>query len=238
MDVRRHALRLRQPLQSAYGTVAERELLAVSLTGEDGITGYGEAAPLEPYDSAAAVPVGTVARLVGASERVDLRRVVGEHRLSPPALHEVLDRPLLDLLRQAMVALAPLAPLKWIVDAGGGGDQHEPSDPLGSDESDVQCDPAAHRVAGEREAIRTAMQHALDTSLERDRPWSVSLLAMPREVKRHGAIAFLRQCGDHALEGVARAAKAMQHHNALTHAAILRAKPVQSVPIGAPTHRS
>ena len=48
--VRRHTLRLREPLQTSYGAIAERELLAVSLTGEDGITGYGEAAPLEPYD--------------------------------------------------------------------------------------------------------------------------------------------------------------------------------------------
>jgi L-Ala-D/L-Glu epimerase len=50
MVVRRHALRLRQPLQSSYGAVAERELLTVSLTGEDGVTGYGEAAPLQAYD--------------------------------------------------------------------------------------------------------------------------------------------------------------------------------------------
>ena len=55
--VRRHTLRLREPLQTSYGAIAERELLAVSLTGEDGITGYGEAAPLEPYDG---VDIGRV----------------------------------------------------------------------------------------------------------------------------------------------------------------------------------
>lgn len=48
--MRRHALRLLQPLQTSYGVVSERELLAVSLTDEDGVTGYGEAAPLQPYD--------------------------------------------------------------------------------------------------------------------------------------------------------------------------------------------
>jgi L-Ala-D/L-Glu epimerase len=48
--VRRHTLRLREPLRTSYGAVTERELLAVSLTDEDGVTGYGEAAPLEPYD--------------------------------------------------------------------------------------------------------------------------------------------------------------------------------------------
>jgi len=48
--MRRHALRLLPPFQSSYGTVSERELLVVSLTDDDGVTGYGEAAPLQPYD--------------------------------------------------------------------------------------------------------------------------------------------------------------------------------------------
>ncbi len=50
LTVRRYSLRMREPLQTAFGTVSEREVLTVSLTGEDGVTGYGEAAPLEPYD--------------------------------------------------------------------------------------------------------------------------------------------------------------------------------------------
>ncbi len=50
IEIERRTLRLRTPLQSAYGAVGERELLIVALTGEDGLTGYGEAAPLEAYD--------------------------------------------------------------------------------------------------------------------------------------------------------------------------------------------
>ncbi len=50
LELGRRTLRLKQPLQTSYGEVAERELLLVSLTGEDGVTGYGEAAPLEAYD--------------------------------------------------------------------------------------------------------------------------------------------------------------------------------------------
>ena len=50
MAVWRERLRLREPLQSAYGAVDERHLLVVSLTDEDEVSGYGEAAPLEPYD--------------------------------------------------------------------------------------------------------------------------------------------------------------------------------------------
>jgi L-alanine-DL-glutamate epimerase-like enolase superfamily enzyme len=50
LNVERRRLRLRAPLATSYGTVAERELLAVSLTDGDGISGHGEAAPLEAYD--------------------------------------------------------------------------------------------------------------------------------------------------------------------------------------------
>ncbi len=45
-----HTLRLRRPWQTAHGAIATRELLAVELTGPDGVCGYGEAAPLQPYD--------------------------------------------------------------------------------------------------------------------------------------------------------------------------------------------
>jgi L-Ala-D/L-Glu epimerase len=61
--VRRHTLRLREPLRASYGAVTERELLAVSLTDKEGVTGYGEAAPLEPYDGV------SLARVEQALER-------------------------------------------------------------------------------------------------------------------------------------------------------------------------
>ncbi|MGH2913019.1 MAG: mandelate racemase/muconate lactonizing enzyme family protein [Solirubrobacteraceae bacterium] len=50
LTVHRHSLRLREPLETSFGTVRDRELLAVSLTDSDGLRGYGEATPLEPYD--------------------------------------------------------------------------------------------------------------------------------------------------------------------------------------------
>jgi L-alanine-DL-glutamate epimerase-like enolase superfamily enzyme len=50
LDVQRRTLAFERPVQAAYGVLTERELLAVSITGDDGIAGYGEAAPLEPYD--------------------------------------------------------------------------------------------------------------------------------------------------------------------------------------------
>jgi len=42
--------RLRQPFTAAHGTVSERELLLVGLEAADGLTGWGEAAPLPSYD--------------------------------------------------------------------------------------------------------------------------------------------------------------------------------------------
>jgi L-Ala-D/L-Glu epimerase len=50
LRVRRRTLAFERPLQTAYGVLGERDLLAVSLTDEDGVVGHGEAAPLQPYD--------------------------------------------------------------------------------------------------------------------------------------------------------------------------------------------
>jgi L-alanine-DL-glutamate epimerase-like enolase superfamily enzyme len=50
LDFERRALRFARPLETPYGLLEQRELLLVSLTGADGVSGYGEAAPLEPYD--------------------------------------------------------------------------------------------------------------------------------------------------------------------------------------------
>lgn len=65
MDVRleRLHLTLRTPLVTAFGDIAERELLLLTITGEDGVSGRGEAAPLEPYDGVPAVAVEEALRL-------------------------------------------------------------------------------------------------------------------------------------------------------------------------------
>jgi len=50
LSVQRRTLRLANPLETSYGTVTERELLAVSITDSAGVSGHGEAAPLQAYD--------------------------------------------------------------------------------------------------------------------------------------------------------------------------------------------
>ena len=50
IELHRRTVRLAEPLHTAYGVLTERELAVVALTGEDGVTGYGEAAPLPAYE--------------------------------------------------------------------------------------------------------------------------------------------------------------------------------------------
>jgi len=50
LEIAPRRLRLRRALQTAHGTVAERELLDVLVIGADGVAGAGEAAPLPSYD--------------------------------------------------------------------------------------------------------------------------------------------------------------------------------------------
>jgi L-alanine-DL-glutamate epimerase-like enolase superfamily enzyme len=63
LEVTPLTLHLRAPFEASYGSVSERSLLQVSLSGSDGIAGHGEAAPLEPYDGIA------IERVRGALER-------------------------------------------------------------------------------------------------------------------------------------------------------------------------
>lgn len=49
-DLERITLTLSEPLVSAGGAIAERELMLVCLQGEHGMIGWGEAAPLEAFD--------------------------------------------------------------------------------------------------------------------------------------------------------------------------------------------
>ena len=50
VELERRRFRFRSPLRAAWGTLSERDVLVLSLTDSDGVTGRGEAAPLEAYD--------------------------------------------------------------------------------------------------------------------------------------------------------------------------------------------
>jgi L-Ala-D/L-Glu epimerase len=57
LDIERRVLTLARPMHTAHGAMSEREILQVSLTGEDGVAGHGEAAPLPGYDGPDAATV-------------------------------------------------------------------------------------------------------------------------------------------------------------------------------------
>ena len=78
--------RLRAPLVSAHSRLQARPLVAVSLTADDGLVGYGEAAPLESYDG------------------VGVDRVVAELERARAALEAGGPAPN-DLLPQALAAI-------------------------------------------------------------------------------------------------------------------------------------
>jgi o-succinylbenzoate synthase len=69
MEVRIASLVLRfaRPLETAYGKLHERELVLLRLRGGDGVVGWGEAAPLEPYDG---VPLDHVRDALQAYEPI------------------------------------------------------------------------------------------------------------------------------------------------------------------------
>jgi L-alanine-DL-glutamate epimerase-like enolase superfamily enzyme len=96
LDVQRRTIAFARPLQTSYGELRERELLAVALTGEDGVVGYGEAAPLEPYDG---VSIDRTAEALARYERV-----LGESRkLNGAQLVDACRR--VDDLPQALAAI-------------------------------------------------------------------------------------------------------------------------------------
>jgi o-succinylbenzoate synthase len=88
LEFERRSLPFKRALATSYGELVERELLIVAVTGDDGVTGYGEAAPLEPYDGVSVeraqaaleryVPVLTAARVANGAQLIDACRVVDD----------------------------------------------------------------------------------------------------------------------------------------------------------------
>ncbi|HUR83944.1 MAG TPA: enolase C-terminal domain-like protein [Solirubrobacteraceae bacterium] len=50
VTIEQRTLRFAAPLLTSYGDVVEREIFQLTIEGDDGVVGRGEAAPLEPYD--------------------------------------------------------------------------------------------------------------------------------------------------------------------------------------------
>jgi hypothetical protein len=101
-----------------------------------------------------------VAALILARERADLGRALGEQRLAAPALDEAPRRDPARARRRAPVGeAARRARSDGVLDAGAGGDEHEPRHALGRLQRHVQSDAPAQRVAAQHEALGGAGEH-------------------------------------------------------------------------------
>jgi L-alanine-DL-glutamate epimerase-like enolase superfamily enzyme len=143
LELQRRTLTLAAPLQSAYGTVEERELVIVALTDREGLTGYGEAAPLQAYDGVGIeqvqraleryVPVLAEAGLRGSDGAQLIDACRGEVDL--PAAFAAIDialwdlagrrqgRPVADLLTDTPAATVPVNATLTALDRAGVAEQ-------------------------------------------------------------------------------------------------------------------
>ena len=83
----RLSIPLREPFATAGGVVAERELVLLRLEDDDGAVGYGEAAPLTPYDGVTVDEVVAALRTGGE----------GSDGAGPPQARAAEEMALLDL---------------------------------------------------------------------------------------------------------------------------------------------
>ncbi len=88
---------MRAPVVSSHGSVAARPLILVSLTGADGVTGHGEAAPLRSYDGVGLKDV------VAALE--DCRQVLSEVSADSPRAATLAACTRVAVLPQAIAAI-------------------------------------------------------------------------------------------------------------------------------------
>lgn len=137
VTVEPRTFRLRSPLRTAWGDLATREVLELTLTGGDGITARGEAAPLEPYDGVpleiarqaleAYRPVLEQADALGAPRVLELCREIADLPQTLAAVDIALwdraaqreGRPLCELLTDLPAAAVPVNATIGAVDRAG-----------------------------------------------------------------------------------------------------------------------
>jgi L-Ala-D/L-Glu epimerase len=141
LECERRALRLVRPMQSSYGSVTERELIVVKLSDEDGAPGYGEAAPLEPYDGVsveraqaaldAYAPVLADAHGLNGAQLVEACRRVDELPVALAAIDMALwdragrraGKPIAELLSDNPAAAVPVNATLTALDRAGCAEQ-------------------------------------------------------------------------------------------------------------------
>jgi L-Ala-D/L-Glu epimerase len=184
LELERRTLRFARPLQTAYGDVSERELLAVSLTGEDGVSGYGEAAPLEAYDGISIeraqdalerfAPVLAGAEGLNGAQLVDACRRVDDLPVALAAIDLALwdragrisDRPIAAMITDTPAAAVPVNATLGALDRAGAANEAAAAVAAGFEcvKLKVGVGDDAGRVAAVRAAIGPEVALRLDVN--------------------------------------------------------------------------
>ena len=192
LELRRRTLKLATPLLTSYGEVTERELLTVTLTDHDGLSGHGEAAPLEAYDGVSVaqaqaalesyVPVLAAARAGQRSGAglVDECRAVADL----PAAYAAVDlalwdlagrrlgRPVAALLTDEPTAQVPVNATISALDRAGAAEQGAAAARAGF--GCVKVKVGVGDDAGRVAAVRAAVGPAPALRLDANGAWSVA----------------------------------------------------------------
>jgi L-alanine-DL-glutamate epimerase-like enolase superfamily enzyme len=204
LELQPRTLALARPLRAAFGEVRERELLLVTLTGEDGLRGFGEAAPLEAYDGVSLERVrGALERYAGVLALVDDAPHAGSGDTAhlellsrcravdalPAALAAVdlalwdlagrrAERPVAELLCEAPAAAVPVNATLAATDRAGAAAEaaRAARDGFGAVKLKVGVGDDAGRVAAVRAAVGPEVALRLDANGAWDVPEAVAAI--------------------------------------------------------------
>ncbi len=210
-------LSLTNPLQTSYGAVREREILSVSLTDADGISGYGEAAPLEPYDG---IEIARVKRALetyapvleesegkNGAQLIDACRAVDDLPAAFAAIDMALwdragrraGRPVAELLTDSPSPAVPVNATLWTLDRAGAA-----SEAAAAVDAGFRCLKVKVGVgddAGRVAAVRAAAGPEVDLRLDANGAWSVEQAVRAIELLSPAGLELVEE-PTHGLEAV------------------------------------
>ncbi len=189
LSVHLRTLRLANALKTSYGDVKEREILSISLTDADGLTGYGEAAPLQAYDGVsvkrvrraleAYVPALADSEGKNGAQLIDACRAIDDLPAAFAAIDMALwdragrraGRPVAALLTDSPAAAVPVnATLSALDRAGAAG---EAAAAVAAGFGCLKVKVGVGDDAGRVAAVRAAAGPEVDLRLDANGAWSV-----------------------------------------------------------------
>jgi L-alanine-DL-glutamate epimerase-like enolase superfamily enzyme len=217
LSVQRRTLRLASALETSYGVVREREILGVSLTGADGLSGYGEAAPLQAYDGVsvervaraleAYAPVLESSREENGAQLIDACRAVDD---LPPAFAAIdmalwdragrrAGRPVAALLTDSPAQAVPVNATLSALDRAGAATEAAAATAAGFRCLKVKV--GVSDDAGRVAAVRAAVGPEVDLRLDANGAWNVEQAVRAIELLSPAGLELVEE-PTHGLEAV------------------------------------